>query len=74
MTYVTKIYMPDREKFKAYIDGIYESGWLTNNGPLVHKLEKKLEEFFMLKICFAYQAGQMLCSLLTDFWKWKEKL
>jgi len=41
--------MPDREKFKAYIDEIYESGWLTNNGPLVQKLEKKLEEYLGVK-------------------------
>jgi len=49
MTYVTKIYMPSREKFKSYIDGIYESGWLTNNGPLVQKLEKSLEEYLGVK-------------------------
>jgi len=49
MTYVTKIYMPDREKFKTYIDGIYESGWLTNNGPLVQELEKRLEEYLGVK-------------------------
>ena len=49
MTYVTKIYMPNREKFKTYIDGIYESGWLTNNGPLVQKLEKKLETYLGVK-------------------------
>ena len=49
MTYVTKIYMPNREKFKTYIDSIYESGWLTNNGPLVQKLEKKLETYLGVK-------------------------
>lgn len=49
MTYVTKIYMPDKEKFKTYIDEIYESGWLTNNGPLVQKLEKRLEEYLGVK-------------------------
>jgi dTDP-4-amino-4,6-dideoxygalactose transaminase len=41
--------MPDKEKFKSYIDGIYESGWLTNNGPLLQKLEKKLEEHLGVK-------------------------
>lgn len=49
MTYVSKIYMPDKEKFKSYIDGIYESGWLTNNGPLVQELEKKLEAYLGVK-------------------------
>jgi len=49
MTYVTKIYMPSKEKFKTYIDGIYESGWLTNNGPLVQKLEQRLELYLGVK-------------------------
>jgi dTDP-4-amino-4,6-dideoxygalactose transaminase len=57
MTYVTKIYMPDKEKFKAYIDGIYESGWLTNNGPLVHKLEKRLTEYFGVKNLLCISSG-----------------
>lgn len=57
MTYVTKIYMPDKEKFKAYIDGIYESGWLTNNGPLVHELEKKLTKYFGVKNLLCISSG-----------------
>jgi len=57
MTYVTKIYMPDKEKFKAYIDGIYESGWLTNNGPLVQELEKKLEAYLGVKNLLCISSG-----------------
>ncbi len=57
MTYVTKIYMPPKEKFKKYIDGIYESGWLTNNGPLVQELEKKLEEYLGVKNLLCISSG-----------------
>ncbi|RUO80267.1 aminotransferase DegT [Idiomarina tyrosinivorans] len=42
---VTKPYLPDREKLDKYIDGIYEREWLTNNGPLVQELTKRLEEY-----------------------------
>ena len=49
MTCTMKIYIPDKEKFKAYLYGIYESGCLTNNGPLVQRLEKKLEEYLGVK-------------------------
>jgi len=49
--------MPDKEKFKAYIDGIYESGWLTNNGPLVQKLEKELEEYLGVKNLLCMSSG-----------------
>ena len=57
MTYVTKIYMPNKEKFKSYIDGIYESGWLTNNGPLVQKLEKELEAYLGVKNLLCLSSG-----------------
>lgn len=42
---VTKPYLPSREKLDKYIDGIYERQWLTNNGPLVQELTKRLEEY-----------------------------
>ncbi|MFD2632146.1 DegT/DnrJ/EryC1/StrS family aminotransferase [Idiomarina piscisalsi] len=42
---VTKPYLPSREKLDKYIDGIYEREWLTNNGPLVQELTKRLEEY-----------------------------
>ncbi len=43
--YVTKTYLPDIDKYKAYIDKIYQTGWLTNNGALVQELEKRLCEY-----------------------------
>ena len=49
--------MPDKEKFKSYIDGIYESGWLTNNGPLVQELEKKLEDYLGIKNLLCLSSG-----------------
>lgn len=40
---VTRTHLPDREKLDRYIDRIYESNWLTNNGPLVQELTSRLE-------------------------------
>lgn len=45
MINVTKTYLPNKEKYKKYIDEIYDNGWLTNNGPLVQRLEKRLAEY-----------------------------
>ena len=42
---VTKPYLPSREKLDKYIDGIYERNWLTNNGPLVQELTRRLEDY-----------------------------
>lgn len=49
MINVSKIYMPDKAKFMQYVEGIYTSGWLTNNGPLVQELEKELEKYLGVK-------------------------
>ncbi|CED70298.1 aminotransferase [Aliivibrio wodanis] len=45
MINVTKTYLPSKEKYKQYVDRIYDSGWMTNNGPLVNELEKRLKEY-----------------------------
>ena len=45
MINVTKTYLPDKKKYKQYVDEIYTNGWVTNNGPLVRKLEKRLAEY-----------------------------
>ena len=68
MVYVSKIYLPDKEKYKSYIDKIYESGWVTNNGPLVQELEKRLEEHLGVKNLLCVSNGttalQLSCKLL----------
>lgn len=52
---VTKPYLPNREKYKAYVDEIFESCHLTNSGPLLQKLETRLAEYLGVKhvICVA---------------------
>jgi len=42
---VTRCHLPDRARFDAYVDSIYESAWVTNNGPLVRELERRLEDY-----------------------------
>lgn len=45
MINVTKSYMGNLEKFKAYVEGIYASRWLTNQGPLCCELEERLKDY-----------------------------
>ena len=49
MINVTKTYLPNKIKYKKYVDEIYANGWITNNGPLVEKLEKRLAEYLGVK-------------------------
>ncbi len=47
--FVTKPYLPPREEYNRYVDRIYETGHLTNEGPLVKELEQKLAEYLGVK-------------------------
>ena len=49
--------MPPKDEYIELIDQIWESGWLTNNGPLVTRLEKKLKEAFGVKHLFFVTNG-----------------
>ncbi|MBK8802755.1 MAG: DegT/DnrJ/EryC1/StrS family aminotransferase [Fibrobacteres bacterium] len=42
MIYVTQPNMPPLEEFTAYLEQIWESKWLTNQGPFHQELEEKL--------------------------------
>ncbi len=63
MINVSKIYFPDKQKFLKYVEKIYESGWLTNNGPLVQELEKRLEEHLGVKNLLCVSNGTMALQL-----------
>lgn len=41
---VTKPFLPPAEEYAAYLQGIWQREWLTNNGPLVNELELRLKE------------------------------
>jgi dTDP-4-amino-4,6-dideoxygalactose transaminase len=43
--YVTQPALPPLEEFQPYLEQIWESKWLTNNGPFHQELEKKLAEY-----------------------------
>ena len=49
MINVTKTYLPSKVKYQKYVDKIYANGWVTNNGPLVQELEKRLAEYLGVK-------------------------
>lgn len=48
MINVTKVHLPNIDRYKKYIDKIYSNGQLTNNGPLVNELERRLQEYLQV--------------------------
>jgi dTDP-4-amino-4,6-dideoxygalactose transaminase len=48
MIQVTKPFLPPKEEYEKYINGIWQRNWLTNNGPLVNELELRLKEYLQV--------------------------
>jgi len=59
---ITKTYLPNVEKYKSYIDEIYENAHLTNNGPLVQRLERRLEQYLGVKNVVLVANGTLALS------------
>ena len=49
MINVTKTWLPNKKKYIGYVNKIFESGWITNNGPLVRELEERLANYLGVK-------------------------
>lgn len=63
MINVTKAYLPNKEKYKTYIDRLYETGWLTNNGEHLLLLEKRLKEYLGVKHLILVANGSLALQL-----------
>jgi len=59
MINVTKTYLPDLEDYIDYLQVIWETNQVTNNGELVQKLEKELKEFLGAKHLFLVNNGTL---------------
>lgn len=60
---ITKIFLPDKETFIKYIDKIYSSGWVTNDGPFVKEFEKKLENFLGIRNVVVVSNGTLALQI-----------
>ena len=60
---VTKAYLPNKDKYQSYVDRIFESGWLTNNGGLLQELEHKLAKYLGVKNIILVANGSLALQL-----------
>ncbi|MEW6380383.1 MAG: DegT/DnrJ/EryC1/StrS family aminotransferase [bacterium] len=61
--YVTRPLLPDLEELTEKLKEVWESKWLTNNGPQHQQLEKKLQE--LLKVPFLSLFNNGTIALIT---------
>ncbi len=60
---VTKSYLPPIKEYIEYIEKIWDSNQLTNNGPLVQELEEKLKEYLGVRHLFFVSNGTIALQI-----------
>ena len=63
MINVTKTYVPDIKKYEAYVQKIFNSAWMTNNGQFVQELEKRLSDYLGVKNIVLVSNGTMALQI-----------
>ena len=61
--YVTRPFLPPLEEFIPYLEQLWESKWLTNNGPFHCQLEQALCEYLGVKHISLFTSGTV--ALIT---------
>lgn len=63
MINVTRSFLPAKEDFLKYIDGIWERCHLTNHGPLVNELEERLTNYLGVRHFFYLNNGTIALQI-----------
>jgi dTDP-4-amino-4,6-dideoxygalactose transaminase len=63
---VTKSFLPPLNEYIAYLKHIWDSGQLTNNGPLLKKLESELKAFLDVKHLFFVANGTIALQIAIN--------
>lgn len=60
---VTKPFLPPLQEYQSYLENAWERNWLTNNGPHVQELEKRLKLMLGLKHLLFVSNGTVALQL-----------
>lgn len=63
MINVTKTFLPDREEYIKYIHEIWDRVQLTNNGPLLQKLEGELKRYLNINNLYYCSNGTVVLQI-----------
>lgn len=69
---VTHPYMPPKETVMKYLDSLWKTRWLTNNGPLVQELEFKLKEKLSVDNIVVFANGHLALDSAFRVYGFKE--
>ncbi|CAA6807643.1 MAG: UDP-4-amino-4-deoxy-L-arabinose--oxoglutarate aminotransferase (EC [uncultured Sulfurovum sp.] len=71
---ISKVWYPNKNNFLTYIDKVYETGWLTNNGPLVQELEERLEKYLGVKNLLCVASGSSALEMAYSLLELKDEV
>lgn len=60
---VTRSFLPPYSEFQELLEGVWNSRWLTNNGPLLNELELRLKDFLQLQHLLVVNNGTIALQL-----------
>lgn len=63
MIYVTKTFIPPLEEYQGYLEQIWSSGQVTNNGALVKRLEEDLKDYLGVKYLIYLNNGTIALQI-----------
>ena len=63
MINVTKAYLPELDDYIQYLQKIWESGWITNNGQMVQELERQLKEWLDVPYLYFVNNGTIALQI-----------
>ncbi len=63
MINVTKTFLPPLNEYIEYLEKIWESNWITNQGPLSEELESKLKDFLNVNNLLLVSNGTIALQL-----------
>ncbi|HTB31196.1 MAG TPA: DegT/DnrJ/EryC1/StrS family aminotransferase [Bacteroidia bacterium] len=63
MINVTKTYLPPQEEYSKYLDRIWKTSWVTNNGPILKELEEALKKELGVKHLFFMSNGTVVLQI-----------
>ena len=69
---VTHPYMPPKETVMKYLDSLWKTRWLTNNGPLVQELENKLKDKLNVDDIVVFANGHLALDSAFRVYGFKE--
>ena len=74
MINVTKSYLPPLEEYVEYLQRIWASNQLTNNGPLVKELEAKIKDYLGVKYLFFVCNGTIALQIAIKAMNLQEEI